>query len=384
VQITTANDRIEHRIQETTPLLCRQRCEDAPVRVYDPAMDDTPCKPVRDEIKWAPSFLLLAAVIVVFLCIVIYQVAFIGGTRVSNELVAPSADADAEIRELRVHLDEGRRFQDTLINVVIASVAAGFTVLVLVNIGVVVVAQRSQEREEKYLRTIFQAEARGLDAEVARGARDELRAEVGRVEARLNETSQSVLRQIVGLQGNVGTLLRSTISHYESDKDRRRADLRLQAELDEVRGRFASAASNWASWISDVAESGDIWSISSTLEKLQTDLTEIEAGPLTYETYLADNIADYIDSALTEAENHGKVDPESAIVTNIRALLAAILEKQAAERSRTPFYVAAPPPSPPPPSPPSTSPISSTRTRGAAAPRPSRRPQPPEPESSDS
>lgn len=92
---------------------------------------------------------------------------------VATVAVQPSP-ADTEVIELRAQLDEMRRSEDRLLQVVVGAL----TVLVLVNIAGYVVIHRSYERDRDAIRTVVMAEARDLNAqESSRAAQERRRIE---------------------------------------------------------------------------------------------------------------------------------------------------------------------------------------------------------------
>ena len=69
---------------------------------------------------------IVLAALVIFVAIVVWQMAFYYGSRQSNDLLLASPYA-AEVIQLRAQLQEAHSYQTTLLSVVLASSAAAFT-----------------------------------------------------------------------------------------------------------------------------------------------------------------------------------------------------------------------------------------------------------------
>ena len=155
---------------------------------------------VTDPRTWSWGAIVAFCALVVFVAFLFWQLGFNYGARQSNDLLLTSPDAGTEVVQLRAQLEEARTFQETLLNVVLASFAAGFTLLVLVNVGVIVLAQRNYDRDERAMRSVLssetnekiQAEATRASTELAQATRD-----VGeRLEARITSVTDQLNREM--------------------------------------------------------------------------------------------------------------------------------------------------------------------------------------------
>lgn len=156
------------------------------------------------------------ALLVVSVALIAWQMAFFYGSRQSNDLLLESPNAADEVIQLRAQLEEARTYQTTLLNVVLTSFAAGFTVLVVVNFAVLFIAQRNYDREEKRMREFLILEAEKRDEARAKAEIAELRRVSQALEERLRKRIESVVDEQHEVRGNIGALFEHSISHYQS------------------------------------------------------------------------------------------------------------------------------------------------------------------------
>jgi hypothetical protein len=180
-------------------------------------MSDEATDKATDRLKcWPWGTILAILALIVFVLFVVWQLAFHYGSRQSNDLLLASPNAADEVIQLRAQLEEARSYQTTLLTVVLASFAAGFTVLSVVNFAVLFIARRDYEREEKRMRESLILEAEKRDAAEAKRADAELAKIATALSKRFDERNQELKVEQKELRSRVAELMQDTISHYKS------------------------------------------------------------------------------------------------------------------------------------------------------------------------
>jgi hypothetical protein len=173
-------------------------------------MDANAAKEVTDPRTWSAGAIVALCALIVFVAYLFWQLGFNYGSRQSNDLLLTSPDANAEVIQLRAQLEEARTFQDTVLNVVLASFAAGFTLLVLVNVGVIVLAQRNYERDERAMRSVLTSETNEKIQAEAMRASDALATAQRDLDRRLDERISTVSDHLASEIKNVDSAVRET------------------------------------------------------------------------------------------------------------------------------------------------------------------------------
>jgi hypothetical protein len=255
-----------------------------------------------------------------------WRLGFNYGSHQSNDSLLTSPAGNTEVAHLRAQLVEARTFQETLLNVVLASFAAGFTLLVLVNVGVIVLAQRNYERDERAIRSVLtsetnekiQAEATRADNALAtrerelshrfderiRAVTDQLASEKARVNSNLIEMQGSIL----GLNQDIGSLQSSTLQNLSRLEIESWKSAAFQAE---ATGRYLDAAELYSKIT--VALGADRWvGALSLMHNVPPILRNLSRADLP--GYLSREDLAVIKEALTLASNHESillgVDPQ--------------------------------------------------------------------------
>ena len=160
----------------------------------------------------------------------------------------PSATVNPDIAILRAQLEEIRRSEDRLLSTVLTSIGIRFTVLVLVNVGLVVLANRNYERDEKAMRIILREDAKELDATEALRVQREFEARDEKLIEAINDAGKALDERIGDVEDNLQRLAQSTETVWETISLMRVNQFESAALNAESAGDRATAAMNQA-WL---------------------------------------------------------------------------------------------------------------------------------------
>jgi hypothetical protein len=198
--------------------------------------------PVTDPRTWSPGAIVALCALIVIVSFLFWQLGFNYGSRKSNDLLLTSPDANSEVIQLRAQLQEARTFEDTVISVVLAAFAAGFTVLVLVNIGIVVIAQRDYERDRDYMKVTLIDEAKQLERSLATIVANQIKKGDETLRNQISEANKKFDAQLGTLSGRIDTLFESANITFQSINSLQAENLEDSARKSEVEGCFLDAA----------------------------------------------------------------------------------------------------------------------------------------------
>jgi len=104
---------------------------------------------------WIQVLVVAIFALSIFVAFLVWRLGFHSGATQSQDLLLASPNAETEVVLVRAQLENTRQAQNTLLSVVLAAFGAGFTILVLVNVGGLIAAQRSFDRDERAMRIIL-------------------------------------------------------------------------------------------------------------------------------------------------------------------------------------------------------------------------------------
>jgi hypothetical protein len=187
-----------------------------------------------------------------------------------------TVDGAADIAVLRAQLEEMRRSEDRLLSTVLAAIGIGFTILVVVNVGIVVLAGRNYERDEKAMRIILREDARELDAAEALKTRQELDSRDQKLTELISLSLKPIEERVGEIGGQVDALQQSTGTAWETISLMRTSQFEKDAAEATSKGDHATAALNLA-WITLLQASlGQLNAIPSLLTRIIASLEQIQ------------------------------------------------------------------------------------------------------------